>query len=400
MLVASGASKRSQVAAQQTVCNLNLKRPLMTTCITSPPGRLKPETSTAVAWIGLDAHANTQKWAWMDDTGQRRGHWRFPTCEGELVKHLQLIPAATKHLALEECGLGRWLAQVAAPQVKEVTVCDPRENHHISRHHHKCDTEDAYGLAHLDRLGALKKVWHSPSDERAVFKAAAQAYLDAVQRQTSLKLQLKAHYRQWGVIPTGSVVYSSNGRAKYLAQVQQVGVRSQLELIYEVLDSALVVQGKACRLMIELGQKFPEIARLKTVPGIGRIGANVFVAYIQEPGRFATAQQLLRYCRLGIRDRSSDGKPLGFQQLDRCGHGVLKAISYRAWLQAMKTRRGPVYEFYAASFQRTGDETHARLNTQRKLLQTLWVLWQNQQQFEAKKFLGNEAQPTAKAKCG
>jgi transposase len=363
---------------------------------------LKPVNSVlnSVAWLGLDAHARFCLLAWLDNHGQRRGYWRFPTSEPQLIKHLQLVPATTKHLALEECGLGRWLAQVAAPHVTDAIVCDPRENHRISRHHHKCDEEDGYGLAHLHRLGALKKVWQPQSDERAVFKCAAQAYLDAVQRQTALKLQLKAHYRQWGVIPTGSVVYGRSGRGQYLGQIKQAGVRAQLQLLYEMLDTALEVERKARRLMVQLGQKFPEIARLGTVPGVGRIGSHLFVAYIQEPSRFQTPQQLFRYCRLGIRDRSSDGKPLGFQQLDRCGHGVLKAISYRAWLAAMKQKRGAVHQLYVASLERTSDEVHARLNTQRKVLHTLLVLWESQDEFDAKKFLGNEAQPTAKAKCG
>lgn len=353
-----------------------------------------------IAWLGLDAHAKFSLLAWLDDQGQRRRHWRFPTTEAQLVKHLQLIPATTRHLALEECGLGRWLAQVAAPHVTDAIVCDPRENHRISRHHHKCDEEDGYGLAHLHRLGALKKVWQPVSDERAVFKCATQAYLDAVSRQTGLKLQIKAHYRQWGVIPTGSVVYGRSGRGTYLAQLQQAGVRTQLQLLYELLDVAVTVEHKTRQLMVQLGRPFSEITRLRTVPGVGVIGAHLFVAYIQEPGRFATPQQLFRYCRLGIRDRSSDGKPLGFQQLDRSGHGVLKAISYRAWLAAMKRKRGPVHQFYTASLARTGDETHARLNTQRKVLKTLLALWTDGQVFDAGKFLGDEAQPTAKAMCG
>lgn len=354
----------------------------------------------SIAWLGLDAHAKFSLLAWMDNQGNRRQHWRFPTSESQLIKHLQLVPATIKHLALEECGLSRWLAQVAAPHVTDATVCDPRENRRISRHHHKCDEEDGYGLAHLHRLGSLKKVWQPTSDVRAVFKCATQAYLDAVARQTALKLQLKAHYRQWGVIPTGSVVYSRSGREPYLAQVRQAGVREQLQLLYEMLDRALEVEHKARRLMARLGWEFPEINRLRTVPGVGVIGAHLFVAYIQEPGRFETAQQLRRYCRLGIRDRSSDGKPLGFQRLDRCGHGVLKAISYRAWLAAVKARRGAVYEFYHASLERTGKEVHARLNTQRKILQTLLALWKQQREFDPKTFLGTEAQPTTMAKCG
>jgi transposase len=361
---------------------------------------MRTKNLESVAWLGLDAHAKFSLLAWMDDQGHRRAHWRFPTSEPQLIKHLQLIPATTKHLALEECGLGRWLAQVARPHVTRAVVCDPRENHRISRHHHKCDEEDGYGLAHLHRLGALKEVWQPPSDERAVFKCAVQAYDDTVARQTALKLQLKAHYRQWGVIPTGSTVYGPSGRTKYLAHVSQPGVRAQLQLLYQALDNALDVEHRARRLMVQLGQPFPEIARLRTVPGVGIIGAHLFVAYIQEPTRFDTPQQLFRYCRLGIRERSSDGKPLGYQQLDRSGHGVLKAVSYRAWLTATKRKTGAVYEFYLASLQRTGDEVHARLNTQRKILATLLALWKTQREFDPKTFLGNEAQLTAKAKCG
>lgn len=356
--------------------------------------------NNTIAWLGLDAHAQHSLLGWLDDQGRRRKHWRFPTSEPQVVKHLQQIPARIKYVALEECGLSRWLAQVARPHVTEVIVCDPGHNHLISRHHHKCDAEDAYSLAHLHRLGSLKKVWQPTSDARAIFKCATQAYLDAVDRQTALKLQLKAHYRQWGVIPTGSGVYGQAQRGRWLALIQPDAVRAQLQLLYEMLDAALEVERKSRRLMVQLGKEFPEIARLQTVPGVGRIGAHVFVAFIQEPGRFTTAQQLFRYCRLGIRDRTSDNKPLGYEQLDRRGHGVLKAISYRAWLTAVRLKSGPVHGFYQQSLARTGNEDHARLNTQRKVLLTLWCLWRQGREFDPGRFLGTEPQPTTKAPCG
>jgi transposase len=352
-----------------------------------------------VAWLGLDAHAKFSVLAWLDQEGNRRGHWRFPTTEPQLIKHLQHIPAATKHLALEECGLSRWLAQVARPHVTKAVVCDPRENHHISRHHHKCDEQDGYGLAHLHRLGALKAIWQPASDARAVFKCAAQAYLDAVDRQVALKLQLKAHYRQWGVMPVGSRVYGGSERGRWLSQIKTVGGCAQLQLLYEMLDAALVVESKTRRLLVQLGRAFPETGRLQTVPGIGVTSAHIFVAFLQEPTRFTTPQQLYRYCRLGVRDRSSDGKPLGYQQLDRHGHGVLKSLSYRAWLTAMRRGAGPVYEFYTQSLARTGSTVHARLNTQRKILLTLLTLWKRGGEFDGHRFLGDEPQPTAKVQC-
>ena len=111
----------------------------------------------------------------------------------------------------------------------------------------------------------------------------------------------------------------------------------------------------------------------------------------EDPTRFGKFSRLSRYCRLGIRDRTSDDKPLGFEQLDRQGIGTLKAISYRAYLQAAKRRSGPVWDFYQLSRRHTGSTTHARLNTQRKILLTLWSLWLSGTEFDPLKF--SRAQP-------
>ncbi|MGA9778694.1 MAG: transposase [Verrucomicrobiia bacterium] len=138
--------------------------------------------------------------------------------------------------------------------------------------------------------------------------------------------------------------------------------------------------------MLQTGRPFPEIQHLRSVPGVGIIGAHLFVAFVQDPTRFKKFSRLTRYCRLAIHDQSSDGKPLGFEQLDRQGLSVLKTITYRAFLQAAKRRSGPVWDFYQLSLRHGGSTTHARLNTQRKLLKTLWTLWRHQTDFDPKLF--------------
>ncbi len=352
-----------------------------------------------IAWAGLDVHARTCLLAWRDHEGRRQQHWQFPTAEPQLIKHLQKINATEIYLSLEECGMSRWLAEIAIPLVHEVVVCDPKENHAIAKSHHKCDIEDAYTLAHLHRLGALKKVWQPASAARAVFKSAVQAYLESVRQHVRCQLQLKARYRQWGVIPLSTEVYTSAGRDRWLGQIAAAAIREQLREQYALLDFHHDAMARHRRRMVELGRAFPEIARLRDIPGVGPIGAHVFVGFIQDPGRFERPQQLYRYCRLGIRERSSDGKPLGHQQLDRNGHGALKAVSYRAWMTAMRQRCGPVFDFYERSCQRSANPMHARLNTQRKVLNTMRCLWQQQASFDAQRFLGEEASTTAKVKC-
>ena len=342
--------------------------------------------NASIAWLGLDAHSQNCVLAHLDDQGHELHWWRFRTQPDALLQQVQAIPAADKRLMLEETNLARWIAQLLRPHVQQVVVCDARRNRLISSHPNKHDRRDAFALARLLRLHEYKPVWQPTSDQRVLFKRAAQAYDDAVRRQTRLKLQIKSLFQHWGLFPTGATVFSQAGRTLWLKQLPQEPLRSQAQLLYDQLEQALLAQQQARRLMLQAGRPFPEIQHLRTVPGVGLIGAHLFVAFVQDPTRFKKFSQLTRYCRLAIRDQSSDNKPLGFEQLDRQGHGVLKAISYRAFLQAAKRRSSPVWDFYQTSLRQVGSTTHARLNTQRKILKTLWTLWRHQTDFDPKRF--------------
>lgn len=342
--------------------------------------------TASIAWLGLDAHSKNCVLGQLDDQGRELNWWRFPTEPRKLIAQIQAIPATDKRLMLEESNLARWLGQLLKPHVQQLVVCDARRNRLISHDHHKHDRRDAFALARLLRLNEFKSVWQPVEPQRVLFKRVAQSYENAVARQTRLKLQLKALFQHWGLFPAGSTVFSKSGRAAWLKQLPYDALRSQVLILYELLDQALASQSQCRRLMCQTGRQFPEVKRLRTVPGIGLVGAHLFAAYIQDPTRFRKFSQLTRYCRLGIRDRSSDDKPLGYQQLDRQGVGTLKAISYRAYLQAAKRRAGPVWDFYELSLRHTGSTTHARLNTQRKILLTLWTLWLTGREFDPLKF--------------
>jgi len=181
-------------------------------------------------------------------------------------------------------------------------------------------------------------------------------------------------------------VYSTSGRDKFLVQVQQRPILLQLKRLYALMDFTADMKQDAKKTMITLGRKYPEIKEFKKMPGISTIGAHTFDAYIQTPHRFARRNRLWKYCRTGVTDRSSDGKPLGFKRLDRAGIGELKAVSYRAFISAMKSDN-EVKRFYLQSLQRTHNHKHARLNTQRKILAVMLGIWKKGQPYRAELFL-------------
>ena len=339
-----------------------------------------------VAYLAIDVHAGHCVLGHMDVDGTFLGIRRFPTSERHIIKALKAVKAKEKYLALEESNLAYWVAQVARPYVTEVISSDPRENALIYRSPNKKDKVDTHKLCRLLRLGELNRVYHPENDDRAIFKAAVQHYIDLRDQQVVLKNKIKAMYRHWGVIEvTGQAVYGPT-RDDYLQKVKHLHIRNQLQRLYFLMDETESMQKRALRTMKQLGRKYPEIKQFEKIPGIGEVLSHIFDAFIQTPQRFAHKRKLWRYCRLGVTDRSSDGKPLGFKRLDKSGVSELKAMSYRAWLCAM-AGDNEVRRFYSRSLRQTSDHVHARLNTQRKILAVMYGMWKRADTYRPELFL-------------
>src|SRR5437667_166092 len=115
---------------------------------------------------------------------------------------------------------------------------------------------------------------------------------------------------------------------------------------------------------------------LRTVPGVGPIGACRFSAYIHTPQRFSSKRKLWKYCRLSVSHRSSNGKPLRRPKLDYSGCGRLKDVSRKAFEVALRSRTDNGFKrTYQRALETTHDKTHARLTVQRKILSTLRAIW-------------------------
>ena len=342
-----------------------------------------------IAYLAMDVHARSCTLGNMDDNGNFRGNLNFFTSEKNIIHALKSVKAKNKFLTIEEGTLTHWAAQVASPYVTEVIACDPRENALIFKSPNKKDPVDTRNLCRLLRLGELKHVYHPQDDDRAIFKAAAQHYLDLRDQLIRLKHKIKAIYRHWGIVDVfTSSVYSPVGRDKYLKQLKHRTIRNQLNRLYHLMDQTEAMRQSASDTLKQLGRKYPEIREFKKMPGIANINAHIFDAFIQTPQRFGKRNQLWKYCRLSITDRSSDGKPLGYQKLERHGSPELKSVSYHAWRGAICSKgTNEVKAFYEAALKRNGgQQKRARLATQRKVLCVMWALWRKNENYDPDQF--------------
>ena len=342
-------------------------------------------------YLSIDAHARHCVLGVMSCTGTFLYSSRFDTCEKELIKNIKSVDAGRKILVVEEGPLAFWIAQTLKPYLDEIIVSDPRQTPLISRNAMKRDKLDVKNLCRLLRLGELKQVYHPEDDHRAIFKAAVQQYLDFRNQQSIIKQKIKAKYRCWGVPDVDGIsVYNPDKKKQYLEKIKANSVRKQLEHLYQLLRITIEMQVSALKEAKRLGQRYPEIQEFMKIPGVGIIGALTFDSYIQTPERFTRKQHLWRYCKLAVTDRSSDGKPLAHKRLDKAGNGELKAMTYRAFMSAMRKKdENEVRQFHTNSLYRTHNQTHARLNTQRKILSVLHGLWKRKEAYRPELFLGS-----------
>jgi transposase len=340
-------------------------------------------------FLALDGHARHCVIGARSEDGRWLGEERVATSEKELLSAIRAPKAGSKWLCFEEGAMAPWLCTLLRPEVEKLVVCDPRENALIGRSARKRDEWDVQALCRLFALGELKEVWHEHEAARLELHHAAEHYCQMREQLIRAKSKLKAWFKRQGVMAVDTAtVYSRQGRTPWLEKLPKGTAQISARGHYVVIDALEEACKGAWKRLRQLGRACPEIARFEEVPGVGPVGAHLFSALIVDPQRFDSDQKLWRYCKLAIVDRTSDGKPLGYQRLERHGHGRLKALSYHAWKGAIVSKKpNAVRSFFEASLARTGDRRHARLNTQRKVLSTLASLWRHKAVFNAQRFL-------------
>lgn len=200
-----------------------------------------------------------------------------------------------------------------------------------------------------------------------------------------MRNRVHARYQMNGVYQKKGV-FADERREELMNQVTYSMIPFVLKQLYKSVDHLEEQKQEAKKRMWSYAQQFDEIQRLTEVPGVGPVVASRFSAYIGDPHRFDDNKHMRSYCKMGVISRTSDGRPLGYEKLDRNGRACLKDASYMAFMSAVgENRDNAIAAKYEKSKRKAENETNARLNTQRKLLDTLWAIWRKHEQYDPKK---------------
>lgn len=336
-------------------------------------------------YCGLDVGSSVCYLVAKTQTGVTKATKQFGTSEQNLVSEFESL-GQSLHVHLESTELAAWIRTILldrVPRVKKVVVSHPKTNSWIAKDALKSDERDAGKLADLLRLDILHEVYYPDCKDLLLFKRTVQHYEQLTEQTSALKQRIKSRLLLEGIHATGTAPYGEEGRRLALEAVEDPARRQAIRHLYDLLDSTEQIRSKALKLMRAQSSNYPVIERLQAVPGIGLKLACRFVAYIQNPHRFSTVKKLWRYCKLGITERSSDGKPLGHKRLDYNGVGKLKDLSFKAYASAVSTKKSNKFQrAYRSTFKKTKDKTHARLTVQRKILAVMWAMWRDGTEYD------------------
>lgn len=334
-------------------------------------------------YVGLDEGSSSCYFQQVDTDGDLLEGGRIPTTDESIVSTFSSMNEPV-HVMMEAATVSGHMYYLLEPIVEKVIVCEPRFNKQISFSPSKGDPQDAAKLAELLRLGSFKTVWMPQNKDRWVFRQLVSHYRILTEMGSGVQSRLHARYLMNGVFDRTGML-DDEQRDHMKDALAYHGVEPIIDQLYRIHDFLQEQRQQAKQNMIQFAQRFAEIDRFVEVPGVGHVVASVFSAYIGNPHRFDTNKQVRKYCSLGIRSRTSDGTPLGYEKLDNQGRNELKDATYKAVLAAIASGENAMAHYYRKQLEQTGSTKKARLSTQRKMVDVLWSLWRKNQPYDPEK---------------
>ncbi len=251
----------------------------------------------------------------------------------------------------------------------------------------KEDKRDSRKIAHSLRQKALVGI-HVPSEESEELRSLLKCRVTLVKEITRYKNRVKSLLFQYGVvIPDNFIAGSkhfSNTYINWLRTIvfQTINGRLALESLLNttiLLRQELLKMNKEIR-AIYRGPKYQELVKLLTsIPGVGEYTAIIFIAFIEDMGRFCTLDELCSYVGL-IPSTNSSGENDKTGKITMRSNKILRGLIIEsAWIAA---RRDPALMMAYQTLCERMKPSKAIIRIAKKLLSRMRYVWNNNEKYE------------------
>lgn len=260
-------------------------------------------------YIAFDSHKHYTLMEREDAATGRVVQRRIEHRPGAIVEALRGCAAGTR-VAVEAMGSWYWIiGEIERAGLVPVLV-HPRKAKLMMGMINKTDKLDVHGLNRLQRNGTLPAVWIAPEGLRDL-REVTRGRMILTQHRTRMKNRLQAILAKHGLaVQDCSDNFGPGARKQWPDLLAQLPPQTQwcagllweqLELVNQQIDQ----QEERLKTVMDVT---PEIALLKTLPGVGLILASVMALEIGDVRRFASHERLASYAGTTPRVHSSGDK--------------------------------------------------------------------------------------------
>jgi len=256
-------------------------------------------------FIGCDVHTRNQMVAWIDaETGEIRKR-RLEHAGQEVKEFYAQFPSGTV-VGMEATFPVYWFERLLGELGHEVWVGDAARIRASEVRYQKTDARDAEHLLDLLRTGRFPRIWVPTLEERDLRQLLVHR-LKQVRARTQVKNQLHALAISQGVCRKRKL-WSAKGRKELESLTLLPWAARRRKELLETLDRLDEQVRELDRAVEEAGRARPDVALVRTHPGVGMVVALAFVLTVGPIARFPNSGKLVSYLGLNPREHSSGGR--------------------------------------------------------------------------------------------
>jgi transposase len=315
-------------------------------------------------YCGLDVSRKATHVYIEDAQGRRVKSGMVSTTPSELSKAVERYAERGLRVAIEAGNQTAWIVDLLRELGAKVHVVHPLKVKLIAESRKKTDRSDAQVLAHLLRVGGLPEPVHVPSPRSREQRGLLVARRQLIQVRTKLVNVIRRLARQQRIELRPRALVTRRGWRELAGTGLSPALREVVAAYEATVQAASTALTALDHQLAQRARRDPRVARLETIPGVGRVSAQTLVAAVDTIERFATAKKLVAYAGLAPSVRAS-GERVEYGRITKQGRSEIRAV----WVQAAHAVWA-VKDVAARPLQRWGERV-ARLRGKKTALVAL-----------------------------
>jgi transposase len=261
-----------------------------------------------------------------------------------------------------------------------ICVCARHAKGVLSTRVNKSDPHDAEGLAQLARTGWFKAV-RIKQEATHIDRAQLKIREQLVTARQAMANQLRGLLKLFG-LRLGQVTTPGKRRERLDALfAQKPELRPVMQPLIDSIEALEAQIKRSTKLLAASAAADPVAARLMSVPGVGPFIALTYKSSIEDPGRFASGEDVGAYAGLVPR-RNQSGERDYKGRISKAGDAMLRSALYEAANNLLaRVKRPCALQTWGKKLAEAKGPKRARVAVARKLAVLLHRLWLSQTEF-------------------